>query len=52
MIFPAAGWRCGTSAGVKPDDFQPAGSGDEPHSADPGSAGNPGDTKSEQGEFS
>lgn len=29
------------SAGVKPDGFQPGDSGDEPHSADPGSAGNP-----------
>lgn len=31
------------SAEVKPGGFQPADSGDEPHSADPGSAGNPED---------
>lgn len=34
-------------AAVKPDGFQPADSGDELHSADPGSAGNPEDTTTE-----
>lgn len=35
------------SAAVKPGDFQPADSDDEPHSADPGSAGYPENTRSE-----
>lgn len=32
------------SGAAKPDGFQPADSGDEPCSADPGSAGSPGKT--------